>query len=230
MSNLDLKRMSTPALRKKLASLLADTEDNLRLLASLWCELHDRGEKVDIGPMAEFFPAVASGKLAPGLLMQQWGNTALLRAAAGMVPEDQAKLKSGNVAVLRRKDGKVTTESVPLASLRQTEIRQVIGDGKLRTPAEQRRHLAPEPKPAQPRSATVIRMPERTAPTTRAEPPEPTTANEAALFGALGLSRMQQAALRDAARAAKLAPAELVARTLVQTGVIPGAVKGAKRA
>lgn len=143
----NLKTMTTPELWAALKAAITATAEGLLRMARLWVELESRGEDLSAyrNPMLAFLPQVAGGALLPEVLLLYGGNPELIEAISGLVPEDQEKLTKpdARVKVLAAEGG---TRSARLTDLRKSEIRQVLGSGKIRTVAEQQRHLAPAPR------------------------------------------------------------------------------------
>ena len=129
------------------------TEDVILSMAKTWADLKGRGKdlsKFEKDPLLRYFPSVASGKLLPVVLLRYAGIGSILAMVANLSIEDQKRVASEDAKVsLLRHDGSI--EDVPLFGMRVSEARQVLGDGSIRSPEEQREVMAPPPKPYSPR-------------------------------------------------------------------------------
>jgi hypothetical protein len=147
----ELKRMTQEQLWAGLREAIKLTEHGLRLAAIYWVELKERGQdlsKVDV-PWSSYFPAVAEGKLDPRLILSYGWHEGLLSTVASLVPEDQAKIANprDKVPLLvpnASGNGTHTVMRAP-AVMKMSELQQVFGDGRIRTPDEQRKHVQPLP-------------------------------------------------------------------------------------
>lgn len=154
---MNLKRMSIEQLLAKLREASAATGASLKQMALVWTELAGRGHDMSHynSPLAIYFPDIAGGKLAPEMALLYGGNATIMAHVATLVPEEQAKLiANGGVVELLDSSGR-TPRAAPLAGLTAAKVRQVIGEGRIRTPAEQRRHIPP---PAPERRPTLREM------------------------------------------------------------------------
>jgi hypothetical protein len=149
----NLKKLTTPQLWTEMKAVVGRTADNLKRMAEIWVELEARGEDLSgyRNPMLSFLPEVASGKLLPEILLRFGSNVSIISTLSSLVVEDQRKLVSHpdtRVTVLQH-DGK--TRKASITDLRIPELRQVFGDGRIRTVKEQKQHLAPAPRKSETR-------------------------------------------------------------------------------
>lgn len=139
-----LKKMKTSEVWEAFRHALDVTAGGMMQMAECWVELVSRGENMTSyqNPMFSFLPDVASGKLLPDVLLRYGGTPSLTTAIAALVPEDQKKLTRPDARVaVAMADG--TTRRARITDLKVSELRQVLGDGRIRTVSEQQRHLAP---------------------------------------------------------------------------------------
>lgn len=150
-----LKAMSNEELWAGLNQALQLTEDSLRLAAAFWIELQNRGTTIEADvPWSAYLPAVAAGRLDPKLILVYGWNDGLLAAVAALVPEDQAKIVNPRhkLPILVPKADGTAYETVMRApsAMKVSELRQVFGDGRIRTPDEQRKLVPPLTTPPAP--------------------------------------------------------------------------------
>lgn len=122
--------------------------EGLKEAACIWCALKDRGRNMDDmqGPFVEHFPAIAAGRLLPEVIFTCGGSLKLVEVIAALVPEDQAKLaRPGAEVQVLMPTGDVERRNP--AELSITVAKQVLGDGRIRTPEEQRPFLVPQRQP-----------------------------------------------------------------------------------
>jgi hypothetical protein len=222
MPTFNLKKMTTPELWAEFRRTLATTAEGLRHLAVLWCELKNRGEDMSgyHNSFTSFLPAVAAGKLHPEALILFNPVPALLDAVQKLVPEEQARLvqKAARLPV-RQQDG--TTKDMRPIDLSGAQIRQVFGDGMIRTPAQQKRYM-PAPKPVVQPVAKV--EPVALAPRRVVDHAHTTTQNQM-LFAALGLTPSQRLDLQSFANKEGMSCAAVLVNLAVEHGLIRGAVR-----
>ena len=127
------------------------SSEGLREAACIWCALKDRGRNMDDlqGPFVEYFPAIATGQLLPQVLFTCGGSLKLVEVIATLVPEDQAKLMQPSAEVRVLLPTGAVEQRKP-ADLPIAVARQVFGDGRIRTPEEQRPFVAPPRQPSNP--------------------------------------------------------------------------------
>jgi hypothetical protein len=195
-----LKSLETQEVWAEFKKAVARTAEGIARMAECWCELQDRGEDLSAyrNPMLSFLPDVASGKLLPEVLLRYGASPSLTSAISRLVPEDQAKLATAEARVsILQPDG--TTRIARVTDLRQAELRQVLGDGRIRTPDEQRPHVTASPRPTAPRKPAA-RQP----------------ADEFDLTAVL--SKAEISRITRMAQERDITPAELVARFLRSKG------------
>lgn len=123
--------------------------EGLKEAACIWCALKVRGRNMDDmqGPFVEYFPAIAAGRLLPEVIFTCGGSLKLMEAVAALVPEDQAKVtQPGAMVQVLMPTGKI--ELLKPAELPVAIARQVLGDGRIRTPEEQRPFVVSPPQPS----------------------------------------------------------------------------------
>jgi hypothetical protein len=146
-----LKAMSDKELLEKLDRALKVTEAGLRLAAVYWMELSSRGATAGTGitvPWSAYLPAVAAGRLDPRMILAYGWSPGMLDIVADLVPEDQAKIANPREPiplVVPDADGGLKTIMRSPELMKASELRQVFGDGRIRTPDEQRPHVAMPP-------------------------------------------------------------------------------------
>lgn len=140
---MNLKRLTVAQLRTEFNKAVANTAAGLRRMAVIWVELKERGEDMSAftNPLLSFLPAVASGKLEPEMLLIYGGRSDVLSKIATLVPEEQKRLASGEGRVQIIDTVKGAARSVRLMDLTIPKLNQIIGDGRIRTPDEQRPHV-----------------------------------------------------------------------------------------
>jgi hypothetical protein len=145
------KAMSADQLWDGLDKALKFTEESLRIAAAYWMELLNRGEDMSrLGvPWSEHFPAIAAGRLDPRMILAYGGHSkAVLDLVTDLVPEDQAKIANPRdpiPLVVPDADGGLKTIMRAPDVMKASELRQVLGDGRIRTPDEQRPHVVMPP-------------------------------------------------------------------------------------
>lgn len=156
---MNLKRLSNTAIIAGLLEGLGMSAEGLRKAAPYYVEARERGLDLSgfTSPVLSYLPDVASGKLDAEMLVRFGGFApALLAVAATLVPEDQKAVLANNGKVqVVESTGKVC--EVRLADLSLAVLRQVVGEGRVRTPTEQKLHMAPAPRPVVSRVPTVQR-------------------------------------------------------------------------
>lgn len=145
---MNMKRLSNTAIIAGLREGLAMSAEGLRKAAPYYVEARERGLDLSgfTSPMLSYLPDVASGKLDAEILVRFGGFAPVLAVAATLVPEEQQAVlaNDGKVQVVES-SGKV--REARLADLSAATLRQVVGQGRVRTPAEQKQHMAPAPRP-----------------------------------------------------------------------------------
>lgn len=144
--SVELSAMSTEELRKDLATTLGMTAKVLARLAAIWAELERRGEDLsDLrGGLFLWLPMIADGRLDPEMVVRAAGQAMLLRAASTLRLADQRRiLDSGVTLVQVDGDGSIKEKVLPVEKLTSLDVRRAFADGRLRTPAEQARFIAP---------------------------------------------------------------------------------------
>jgi hypothetical protein len=185
------------------------TAKGLQRAAVAWVELERRGENLSAyrNPLTVRLPDIASGKLNPELIIHYGANRAVLSSLAELVPEDQAKLAVDKATV------EVMTPTGPktrrVNDLRVAELKQVFGGGKIRTPAEQKRFMAPAPKAA--------------------KAPEPTPLDGDDFDVRQLLTSRQADRVRSAAAAKHMTPAEFLVDLLTRNRVITSSKASGRR-
>jgi hypothetical protein len=109
------------------------------------------------GVRGKFFPLlqeVANGKLLAEVLFRFFGCLSFVELFVGVDMADQAKLAMDGASVAFL-DHHGMVKQVRVAGMRVVDLRQVIGGGRIRTPVQQKRHLAPPPAPYRPRKPAV---------------------------------------------------------------------------
>lgn len=196
--NIQMTSMSTEDLLAELWAVVERTAGDIRRMAQLYNELHRRGvrvERIDGRKLADWLLSVASGRLLPELLFE-YNGTPLMPAVADLLPEYQAELVASRGIVGVSINGKVQQKS--LLTMDQRRIRQVLHDGRIIPPIEQ--------KEAQSRVRVFNQSPgegDRDWNLSNAMHPN------------------QRRVITIAARRAKLSPATLIVRWLVQLGKLP---------
>lgn len=144
-----LTTMTHDELWAGLTEALKLTEHSLRLVAAYWVELQNRGEDLsgtDV-PWSAYLPAVAAGTLDPRLILAYGWNDGLLAAVAALVPEDQARIVNPRhrlpILVPNAEGTAFEIRERQPSVMKLAELRQVFGDGRIRTPEEQRKHTPP---------------------------------------------------------------------------------------
>lgn len=202
----DLSAMTTEEVIREMNAAAAHTAQGLLRLSRAFTVLIERGVNVAAFrvPFAGHLALVAAGRLSPDLLLRFGHSPSVLTAASTLVPEEQARLLTdgGNVKVLR--DDGVTIDHQPLDELTIPKIRQVIGDGCVRSPEQQRGHV---PRRRQ--------EPQRQEPQRQGQNvPEDPWAE---------MHPRNLAALRRAATRRGISPMKLIEQWLVQLNKLPGA-------
>lgn len=196
---MNLKQMSPDQLYEELRSRICDTAASIRRLAAVWSEMEGRG--LDLSgfnsPHFKLLALVSSNSLLPELFLRYSYSPSLLRNLATLIPEEQAKLVSngGLVEILDNVDDapiRVQLDDIPIK-----QVKQAIGEGKIRTAAEQRHHLPP-------RRAVTSKRP---------------NANSENIMEVL--TPGQQRVLRNAASRGGRTPTEQAARWLIQDKRLP---------
>jgi hypothetical protein len=133
---------------------ITQSAKGLKKAAEAWVALRDRSYDMRSlqGPFTHYFPAIASGKLLPEVILTFGGSITLVGLVADLVPEEQkALVKAGATIPVLKPNGEVveaTPTELPVAT-----ARQVFGGGAIRTPEQQRAHLPasfPSARPAEP--------------------------------------------------------------------------------
>ena len=135
-----LEQCSTTELRAELANGLTLTAETLYRLGRVWAELERRGEDLsDLRKgLAEYLPLIAGGILAAEAVVAFAGKRNVLRALQGVPLEIQRGLASGAAVQVIDPANPLEVIEMPLAQLPPRAVRLAIGDGAVRTPAQQR--------------------------------------------------------------------------------------------
>ncbi len=135
---LELKSLPTDELHERLRSAIGVTADAIRRMADLWHELVRRGEDMSRyrTALTPFLAGVAQGRLLPALVVQLSGQTRTLEKVATLSVADQERLLAGEPVEIYR--GEDRTEELPLRDLLWSDVAQAIGDGRIRSAAEQK--------------------------------------------------------------------------------------------
>ena len=144
---INYKGMTTAELHQELKNAIAHTADGLRRMAGALAELRSRGEDVARynSPFLDFMPMISSGRLMPEMLLIYGGKSPTFMAhIATLIPEEQTKLLMGDGYIDFIDDKGGAPRKVMLARLSLPQLRQVIGDGVVRTPGQQRNHIVPK--------------------------------------------------------------------------------------
>lgn len=139
-----LSELPTAELRQELARAIEVTADHLAYLAAVWSELERRGEDLSAlrSGMGAYLPMIASGHLDAEAVVRFAGRKQLLRAVAQLPLPDQRRLARGDkLPVVVEQDGELVEQSLPAEALKGPLIAAVLGDGRVRPAAEQRRAL-----------------------------------------------------------------------------------------
>lgn len=149
-----VKTLSQDDLRSFYDQSIGATVAGLTNAAIAYAEMKNRG--MDISFITKKWAAaleLISGRgLKPELVIKFFGDTDLLKCLAAIVPEDQEKLIPPEVKIPVLFGTQVV--NMPPAGLSENQRKQVFGDGRIRTPAEQKPY-AVAPKPYQPRAAAT---------------------------------------------------------------------------
>lgn len=146
LSRDDLSGLSSAELKAELAKALSVTAHGLARAATLWSELHRRGESLPElrSGLATWLPRIARGDLAPEAVVAFAGQRMLLQRMMGMPLDEQRKFAAGEeitVAAINDR-GEIVGEDKPLARLNSREILLAIGDaGSIRPLHEQTKTL-----------------------------------------------------------------------------------------
>lgn len=153
----------------------------LKQAAAIWCEMERRG--MDLSdlrtPFTNFFPAINAGKLLPEVVLKFGGSVRMVKMATALVPEDQAKLAAPNATVAVMTESGVVEMRKPELLLVK-EAARVFGDGRIRSPEEQRPLMHAPAIRQEPRPAMQPHVPRLMV----AEQASPSTAMEAAFLSA----------------------------------------------
>lgn len=149
-----IKTFSPGELRRFYDQSIGATVEGLANAAIAYAEMKNRG--MDLSFITKKWAAaleLISGQgLKPELVIKFFGDTDLLRSLAAIVPEDQEKLVPPEVKIPVLCGTQVI--NLPPAGLSENQRKQVFGDGRIRTPAEQKPYAVP-PKPYQPRAVAA---------------------------------------------------------------------------
>jgi hypothetical protein len=200
-----LKSISTAEVWAIFKAALTHTAEGYRTMAQAWCELKERGEDLSAysNPLLSMLPLVNVGALMPEMMVKYAGYPTLLRYTASLVPEEQTRLvdMTDTLPVLvTLENGETVTKSIRPIALSAPQLRQVFGDGRIRTPTEQKRHMPTPP---------------------RAVPASPAAAPTASFNLLPALDDAQAKTLIEAAARDGLSIAELVVRFLIIDKRIP---------
>ena len=161
----DLSLLTNEQLRSQLANQIALTAESLLSAAAIWTELMRRG--VDLGAfrsgLAFYLPKIARRELAPEAVVTFAGQRTLLQSMIGMPLDQQRRFAAGDAIEIAEEDGngKVALQQRRLAELSLKEVLLAIGDGRVRSFAEQRRSLlqnASEPTRQRRSTGSVVRI------------------------------------------------------------------------
>lgn len=211
-NELTLKAMTTAELWAEFKTVWGQTASNLARLAVLWCELRERGEDLTPlqNPLTSFLPDVAEGRLSPRALLLFNGRYALIQAVQQMVVEDQEALATMPAVPVLQLDGSVV--KVRPSALSVAQARQVLSPQGIRTPAQQKRHMAPAPVARTKAPATPAPRPEDDA--------EDFSDELSVLTEVLGLTTGQVKDLVENAEASGRAIAAYVLDVLIEAGAV----------
>lgn len=145
-----LTRDELHALYRRGATL---TSYGIKCMAVAYCTMRDRGDDVSMFQhgLVKFFDRIVSGRVLPELLLEYAGAPQHIEQISRLVPEEQRKLlgRDATVQVSRQAGtGEIETRAKHPAACSISELLLVIGEGKIRTPAEQKHYLTPPPKDA----------------------------------------------------------------------------------
>jgi hypothetical protein len=207
-----LQAMSNEQLQTGFNNALKFTAESIRVAAAYWVELQSRGVDVsDTGiPWASHFPAIASGRLDPNMILAYGWNDAVLAIVSDLVPEEQAKIANPNekIPLLVPDESGTDFKTIMRAPkvMKASEFRQVFGDGRIRTPDEQRKYATP--------------LISRPSPSAKAEETDNVEESHADLdlFNALTPVQRDQVRRYAASRRPPVAFVDLVVRWAVQRG------------
>lgn len=145
---MNMKCLSDTQIIAGLRDALSQSAEGLRKAAPYYTEARERGLDLSgfTNPTLSYLPDVASGRLDAEILVRFGGFAPALAAAATLVPEVQRDLlaNGGKVKVL---EASGETREARLADLSAAMLRQVVGQGRVRSPDEQKQHMAPAPRP-----------------------------------------------------------------------------------
>lgn len=151
VKNYDIVKTMSPAdLRTFFERSVASTVEGFTNAATAYAEMKNRG--MDLSFIAKDLTValelISQQGLKPELVINFFGDTGLLKTLAAIVPEDQEKLIPPGAKVPVLFGGQVV--NLPPAGMSENQRKQVFGDGRIRTPAEQKPFATP-PKPYEPR-------------------------------------------------------------------------------
>lgn len=134
-----LTQMPTSELRSILGKGLTLIVTELVRLSEVWRELENRGE--DLSEFRKDFtrnlPLIASGRLAAEAVVSFAGRPIVLRYLDGVPLSEQRRLADG-APIPVYLPGEDDPQSLPISRIPSEYIPRVLGDGIIRTPAEQR--------------------------------------------------------------------------------------------
>lgn len=207
------KSMTTQQLFTEFNTCTIRVSEGLYRMAVLWVELENRGENLSVikTPFRQFFPDIASGRLLPEVVLEYGGAPKKLEIFSTLVAEDQRRLASEDAAVplvVRTASGAAEVRTVNPHEMRLSEIRQVFGEGRIRTPSEQQRFVPATIAEQQPVAA-------------------PSLFNEEAFDLLAELTAQQRRDLSTLAFSRGMTPAEFVVDLLVRTKAVTKATSRA---
>lgn len=141
MSQQQIYNASVEDLKRELARGLEITAERLKYVATIWQELHRRGEDLsDLrSGLMEYIPLIATQQVDPNLVIACAGHKTLLSALSRLPISKQNEIaKNGGVSIahLDENGEKVIVEKT-LANLRVEDIYYAFGDGYVRNASEQ---------------------------------------------------------------------------------------------
>lgn len=129
----------------ELASGLKQTADGLRRLAVVFAELERRGH--DLGEfragVGRVLPLIASGRLAAEAVVAFAGRPAVWRTLLQLPLAEQQALAAGREVEIIDPSDPDRTVRVPLSRVPAAALAVVVGEGRIRSAAEQRESLRP---------------------------------------------------------------------------------------
>jgi hypothetical protein len=148
----ELKKIATSDdsnwLLTQLSEALAITTRHVIKVAALVRRLEECGVEINIEfSLIPLLRKVAYGQVIPELVVTLQGAEPLLKKAAALPITEQAKIAENSPLKVMQTGGEYRT--VPPLSMTRREIRQVFGDGRLRTDTEQIGWLNDEREKAQ---------------------------------------------------------------------------------